>query len=206
MPIGALPQHRSPSMQAGKLRHRISIVRVSQVQDATGGFDLNTDVVYANVWASIEALSGTDKFAAHEFISQVTHQVIIRWIGAAPSWQAGFAYTPGVLVVDANGSLQQAQAPGGVSGNTAPAWGLVYGSLTADTNPSFPFNWKNLGAAPLDTGVQAKMQIWYRQRQFQIEAVLNPDERTKMLSLLCIEINDSLQQKLLWGGPQPCSG
>ena len=33
-----------------------------------------------------------------------------------------------------------------------------------------------------------------RGRLFQIETVLNPDERAKLLILLCIQINDSLQQ------------
>ena len=187
-------QRRTPTLQAGKLRHRIDIVSVKKVQDASGGFDLSADVVYANVWASIEALSGTDKFAAHEFISQVTHQVTVRWIGPAPSWQPNFAYAPNTLVVDANGYLQQAQAPGGLSGNDTPTWGLVYGDLTPDTNPSFPFDWKNLGVAGQQTGVVAKQQVWFQQRQFQIEAVLNPDERNKALVLMCIEVNDSLQQ------------
>ena len=50
--------------------------------------------------------------------------------------------------------------------------------------------------------VFSKMQVWFqgpdkintRVRQFQIEAVLNPDERNKMLYLLCLEINESQQQ------------
>lgn len=43
-------------------------------------------------------------------------------------------------------------------------------------------------------GIVAKMQVWFNQRQFQIEAVLNHDETQRFLQLLCIEINDSLQQ------------
>jgi SPP1 family predicted phage head-tail adaptor len=39
-----------------------------------------------------------------------------------------------------------------------------------------------------------KMMIWFKGRQFQIEAVLNPDERNKLLYLLCVEINQSQQQ------------
>jgi SPP1 family predicted phage head-tail adaptor len=43
-------------------------------------------------------------------------------------------------------------------------------------------------------GVLAKQQVVFGTRKFQIEAVLNPDERTKVLKLLCVEINDSQQQ------------
>jgi SPP1 family predicted phage head-tail adaptor len=56
--------------------------------------------------------------------------------------------------------------------------------------------------------VLSKMQVWFQgpkirvgfylveasTRQFQIEAVLNPDERNKMLYLLCVEINESQNQ------------
>lgn len=195
MPISAIPQQRTPTMQSGRLRHKIDIVQVSTVQDSTGGINLSVDTIYANVWASIEALSGTDKFAAHEFVSQVSHQVVIRWIGAAPSWLPNTAYLAGTLVVDANKNLQQAQTPGGITAVAAPTWNNTVGSFTDDGTPSTPFQWKCLTIpAPYGTGVKAKMQVWYQQRQFQIEAVLNPDERNKMLVMLCIEINDSAQQ------------
>jgi SPP1 family predicted phage head-tail adaptor len=42
--------------------------------------------------------------------------------------------------------------------------------------------------------IVAKDQIWFKGRVFRVEAVLNPDERTKTLMLLCVEINDSAQQ------------
>jgi head-tail adaptor len=194
MGVGQNPQHRSPTLQAGKLRHRISIVKVNPAQDSTGGFNLLADIVYADVYASIEAAGGSETMAAGQEVSTVTHQIIIRFIGAAPSWQPGFATFPGALVVDPNGALQQAQAPGGLTGSVAPTWALVQGQLTADTNPSTPFNWKHLGPAPLDTGVNAAMQVFFRTRTFQILSVQNPDERNKLLILNCIEVNDSLQQ------------
>ena len=124
MPYGPIIQRRTPTLYAGRLRHKIDIVHPSDQQDSTGGFDISQNTIYANVWASVEALSGTDKFAAHEFISQVSHQVVIRYL----------------------------------------------------------------------PGINSGMQVWFGGRQFQIEAVLNPDERNKTLILLCIEINDSLQQ------------
>jgi SPP1 family predicted phage head-tail adaptor len=40
----------------------------------------------------------------------------------------------------------------------------------------------------------AGMYVWWNQRTFQIEAVLNPTEQTKLLVLVCTEINDSRQQ------------
>jgi head-tail adaptor len=192
--FGTVVQKRSPVLFAGRLRHRIDIVQLSSAQDSTGGLNVSADVIYAGMWASIEALSGTEKFAAHEFVSQVSHQVVIRYIGAAPSWQAANNYVGTALVKDSNGNLQQAQGSGGLSGATAPTWNATVGGTTADGSGSTAFTWKNLGAAPTRTGVTSGMQIWFQGRQFQIEAVLNPDERTKMLILMCIEINDSLQQ------------
>lgn len=194
MSFGAIVQRRTPTLFAGRLRHRIDIVQVSSVQDSTGGFNLSNDLVYANVWASIEALSGTEKFAAHEFVSQVTHQVVIRFIGAAPSWQKQTNYVGGALVKDTNNNLQQAQESGGLSGTVAPTWNPALDGLTSDGLSSTGITWKNIGPAPARTGVNAGMQVWFQGRQFQVEAVLNTDERNKMLILMCIEINDSLQQ------------
>lgn len=191
---GRIVQSYTPQMFAGRLRHQIDLVKVSSVQDDTGGINVNIDTVYANVWASVEALSGTEKFAAHEFVSQVTHRVVIRYIGNAPSWQAGFAVQQGTLCVDANGNLQQAQG-NGITGATAPVWATQQGQLTPDGSPSLGFSWKLIvSPAPFNTGVVSGMQVWFNNRQFQIEAVLNPDERNKMLILLCIEVNDSRQQ------------
>jgi head-tail adaptor len=199
MAWGIQVSRRSPTLNVGRLRNRVSIVRVSPQQDSTGGTNLSVDVLYANVWASVEALSGTDKFAAHEFVSEVSHQVVIRYIGAAPSWLAQTNYLGGALVKDSNGNLQQAQSSGGLSGAIAPVWNQVQGGFTQDGDPSTGITWKNIGPAPSRTGVTAKMQVWFRGRQFQIETVQNPDERNKLLLLLCTEINDSLQQQLSGG-------
>src|SRR5215469_14394163 len=43
-------------------------------------------------------------------------------------------------------------------------------------------------------GVLAKQVVKFGTRTFQIEAVLNPNEQTKMLKLICVETNDSQQQ------------
>lgn len=190
MAFGTIVQKRTPVLFPGRLRHRIDIAQVTPTQDTMGGTNEAVDVVWANVWASIEALSGTEKFAAHEFISQVSHQVVIRYIGASPSWQPDITYQLGQTVIDANGNWQQAQG-NGLSGSSAPDWNSEVGGYTPDGSGSLAFQWYNLGAPPPGTGVRANMLVLFQNRTFQIEAVLNPDERSKMLILLCIEINDS---------------
>jgi head-tail adaptor len=192
MPYGRVIQRQSPILNVGRLRHKVDIATFSGAQDSTGGFTPAT-VVYANCWASIEALTGVEKFAAHEFVSQVSHQVVIRYIGAAPQWNATYNYITGALVLDSNGNLQQAQA-GGLSGSTQPSWNPTKGGTTSDGDPSTGIVWVNLGVPLLRTGVTSGMVVWFQGRTFQIEAVQNPDERNKILILLCVEINDSRQQ------------
>lgn len=200
MPIGRTPQTYTPQLFAGRLRHKIDLVNMTARQDSMGGADVELwDVVYANVWASVEALSGVEKFAAHEFISQVSHQVIIRYIGAAPSWLPGIAYQTGQLVKDSNGNLQQAQG-NGISGQAAPVWNSQAAGYTQDGVGSLQFLWYNLGIAPPNTAITAGMRILFNNRAFDITTVLNPDERNKMLVLLCIEINDSRQQTISYPG------
>jgi len=132
---------QSPKTQTiiGRLRKRIQIVDSTNAQDTTGGTDITQNNVVLTCWASIEALTATEKFAAHEFVAQVTHKVIIR-------------------------------------------------------NPRNSITIPGYGSQPL-TKVLARMQIWYNKRTFQIEGVLNPVERPDLLMLMCIEIDDSLNQQ-----------
>lgn len=187
---------KSGRLQAGKLRHRIDIVKVSPVQDSTGGVNFSVGIVYANVWASVETLSGTETFGAQSMVSAVSHQIIIRYIASAPGYVIGQTYAAGQLTKDINGYLQQVQAPGGIATITDnDSWNETEGMYTEDGNPSIgTFTWLNLGPAPPYTGVTSAMQIWFQGRQFQITSVFNPDERNKMLCLMCTEINDSRQQ------------
>lgn len=167
-----------------------------------GGQDVNVNVLYATVWASVEALSGSEKFAAHEFVSEVSHQVVIRYIGAAPSWLADSNYLTTAQIIDTNGNLQQPQGAG-LSGATAPTWNPTQGQTTFDGDPSTGITWLNLGPAPQRvTGVNSAMQVWTDGVQMQVQAVQNPDRRNKMLLLQCLEINDSNQQNptLVGGG------
>lgn len=181
-------------LQAAKLRHRIDLVTVNPAQDSTGGFDLSQDLVYANVWASVEPLTGSETLSAGSQMSVSSFQVVIRYIGAAPSWLALYDYRAGQLVKDPLGYLQQAQAPG-LSGTTTPTWNETAGGFTSDGDPSTGVTWKNLGLAPPNSGVTSAMQMWWQGRQFQVTNVQNPDGRSKMLCLTVVEINDSTQQK-----------
>jgi len=132
MALKLVPQSGSPVFQSGKLRHRVQIVQPSLTQDTAGGWNVNTNTLVLQCWATIEALSGVEKFAAHEFTSNVTHSIWIR-------------------------------------------------------NPR----------SAITGAILAKMQVWFNGRQFNIESVLNPDERNKMLQLLCVEVADSQQQATL---------
>jgi len=106
-------------MNAGKLRHVITIQSLSATADDLGG--LTSRTVFAdNVRASVAALQGRELYKAQQVVAEVTHMIDIRWMA----------------------------------------------------------------------GVQAKMTILFNGRLFEIVAVLNPDERTKELHLLCLERND----------------
>ena|SRR6266567_9224716 len=117
-------QRRTPTLFAGRLRHKIDIVQPTQAQDSTGGTDVSNDTVFATVRASVEAISGTEQYGEQAFISRTTYQIVIRYL----------------------------------------------------------------------PGVTSAMQVHWQGRQFQIESVANPDGRSKLLILLCVEINDSAQQ------------
>ena len=72
-------QSNNPVLQVGKMRHRISLLQPSDVQDELGGTSLSGWPVFAEVWASIEAVNGNEKFAAGEYVSTSTHRIVIRY-------------------------------------------------------------------------------------------------------------------------------
>ena len=47
---------------------------------------------------------------------------------------------------------------------------------------------------PRSVAITNAMYVWFKKRTFQIAAVLNPDERNKMLYLMVLEINNSTEQ------------
>lgn len=113
-------------LAAGKLRHRIQIVRANGNVDTFGGVpqDLGNWTVLHDAWASIDTLNGRDMLISNQFMTEVNLRVTVRY---------------------------------------------------------FP-------------DVDAACRVWFNGRTFQITAVVNPDQRTKMLVLLCVEVNDSKQQ------------
>ena len=64
-------------MRAGKLRHRITIEERLETQEATGE-PVWEWVPFADVWASIEPISGREFFAAQQVQSTVSTRIRIR--------------------------------------------------------------------------------------------------------------------------------
>jgi head-tail adaptor len=50
--------------EAGKIRHRVTIVAQNPEQDGSGGMSFASYTTVATVWASVEALSGDDALVA----------------------------------------------------------------------------------------------------------------------------------------------
>jgi head-tail adaptor len=97
MSWGFQVSRRSPTLNVGRLRNQISIVQVSPVQDSMGT-NLSTDVLYANVWASIEATGGSESpmGGGGSFVSKVTHQIVIRYLaGVKAAMQVQFQLQAG---------------------------------------------------------------------------------------------------------------
>ncbi len=66
-------------MKIGKLRHRIAIEQVANIQDADGSV-IETWSGFAMAQASIEPVSGREYFAGQTTHSDVTHRVYTRFI------------------------------------------------------------------------------------------------------------------------------
>lgn len=66
-------------MRAGPLRHRVQIQNATQTQDAASGWTTDTWTGTDKVWASIEPLSGRERFEAQQVTPEVTHKIRIRW-------------------------------------------------------------------------------------------------------------------------------
>jgi len=66
-------------MQAGKLRHRVTLQRRVESQDATGAV-VWTWTSFATVWASIEPLTGREYFAAAQVQSAIDARIRIRYL------------------------------------------------------------------------------------------------------------------------------
>ncbi len=67
-------------------------------------------------------------------------------------------------------------------------------SLATGQFVSATSHWITIRHPRADATITAQMYAWWNKRTFQINAVLNPTEQTKLLVLVCTEINDSQQQ------------
>lgn len=72
-------------MQAGTLRHRVTLQRFEQGQDAYGGVlqdayggPVETWADVATCWAAVDALSGREFFATRQVQSEVSHKITLR--------------------------------------------------------------------------------------------------------------------------------
>jgi len=79
MPLSGVIQGGRVKQIIGRYRHIIQLVKPNQVPDSTGGWTVNSyAIILTNYAATVEALSASEKWAAHEFASVVTHKVIMR--------------------------------------------------------------------------------------------------------------------------------
>ena len=87
-------------MQAGKLRHRVSLQQPVQAQAADGGVT-NSWLTVISVPASIEPLNGRELWNAQQVQPDVTHRVTLRYHpNVSPRWRFLFGYrTFNVLTV-----------------------------------------------------------------------------------------------------------
>lgn len=65
-------------MQAGKLRHRITLQAASTAKDGYGE-DIQTFGTLATVWASIEPLRGRELLLAQQISAEITFRIRIRY-------------------------------------------------------------------------------------------------------------------------------
>lgn len=73
-------------MQAGALRHRVTLQRLVPVQDPATGVVNPTWATLANVWASVQPLSAREFLQAAAVSSQIVARIRIRYLpGVMPS-------------------------------------------------------------------------------------------------------------------------
>lgn len=104
-------------MNAGQLRHRVTIQRFERVEDEGGGYAEDWKDV-ATVWAAVKPMRGNERYEAQQVQSTLTHKVTIRY----------------------------------------------------------------------RAGIKPQMRLLYGNRVFNIEAVIDIEERHRWLELLCSEV------------------
>jgi SPP1 family predicted phage head-tail adaptor len=66
-------------LEAGKLRHVVTIYDPAPVQDSQGGTSFGNLAPFAVTRARIESLLGRELYEAQQLVAQVTHKITIRW-------------------------------------------------------------------------------------------------------------------------------
>lgn len=66
------------AIAAGKLRHRVTLERCTETADAVTNEATETWSPYETVWASVEPVSGSERFISMQIQSGVTHAITIR--------------------------------------------------------------------------------------------------------------------------------
>jgi len=94
-------------MQAGKLRHRVELQRVTNSQDPQSGANIETWQLFATVWASIEPLSARDFIAAQAAQNQISARAVIRY---RPKIAAGMRLIQGSATYLIEGVLPDKQS------------------------------------------------------------------------------------------------
>lgn len=85
-------------MNAGKLRHRVTVQRLVKQDDGYGGI-IETWQDVATLWAVVEPLRGWERFAAQQVQSALSHKVTLRYRpGITP--QMRLLYGTRVLTVE----------------------------------------------------------------------------------------------------------
>lgn len=89
-------------IQAGRLRHRITINKpVPGTPDSYGGVQ-NTWQSVGTFWASIESLSGREFEVAKSYAATVSHRIVMRYApGILPTYQVIY----GTRIFNVNGVL-----------------------------------------------------------------------------------------------------
>lgn len=76
-----MPSPSPSAINAGKLRHRIQILRSNLNQDSFGDTQIGDASIFADdVPAEIATLQGRELYAAQQKVSEVTHRITIRWM------------------------------------------------------------------------------------------------------------------------------
>jgi SPP1 family predicted phage head-tail adaptor len=70
---------KSPTIEAGRLRHQVQLSSLSATQDALGG-EVPSGSPYATCWAAIEPLTGQELYQAQQYVKEVSHRVSIRYL------------------------------------------------------------------------------------------------------------------------------